>query len=150
MATIDAAPGTLEAFADDVPDDQPIALVNLLRFSKQAVIDGTQITGREAYERYVRALEPAIVAAGGRPIFRAQARTVLIGPSHERWDEVIVVLYPRRSAFEQLVRSPEYRSSAPIRTAALDDSRLIAATAPQRIRWVAWSLYKLAVRLRRE
>jgi uncharacterized protein (DUF1330 family) len=147
--TTDARPGAFEELIADVPDGRPLALVNLLRFAASAEIDGVRITGEQAYERYVHLIEPALVRAGGRPVFRGRGRTVLVGPSHERWDEVAIVVYPNRAAFERLVRSEEYRSSAAVRLAALDDARLIAVTAPQRIGRITGFLYALDVKFRR-
>jgi hypothetical protein len=71
---------------------------------------------------------------------------MLIGPSDEQWDEIILVLYPRRSSFERMLERPEYQASAQLRVAALQDSRLIAATAPQTIGRIARTLYKLTSR----
>jgi len=149
VETVQVEPGAFEAFARDVPDGQPIVLINLLRYRQQTTVNGEDITGRQAYERYAKALEPIIMVVGGRPIWRGQARFVLIGPPDERWDEVILVAYPSRNAFQQMLATPEYREWADLRTAALEDSRLIAATAPQAIGRMAWSLYKLTSRLRR-
>jgi uncharacterized protein (DUF1330 family) len=111
-------------------------------------VNGEDITGRQAYQRYAKALEPIIMRVGGRPIWRGQARFVLIGPPDERWDEVILVAYPSRNAFQQMLATSGYKACAGLRTAALEDSRLIAATAPQTIGRVAWSLYRLTTKLR--
>jgi uncharacterized protein (DUF1330 family) len=138
----------LEAFARDVPDGQPIVLINLLRYRHQTTVNGEDITGRQAYQRYAKALEPIIMRVGGRPIWSGQARFVLIGPPDERWDEVILVAYPSRNAFQQMLATSGYQACAGLRTAALEDSRLIAATAPQTIGRVAWSLYRLTTKLR--
>jgi uncharacterized protein (DUF1330 family) len=148
--TTDARPGALDELRSDVPADGPIALVNLLRFAETAEIDGDRMTGEQAYERYVHAIMPALVGAGGRPIFRGRGRTILIGPGYERWDEIAIVVYPTRAAFERLALSEEYRSNAAIRLAALEDARLIALTAPQRIGRIAGFLFALSVKLRRD
>lgn len=149
MATTEVRDGALEALIADIPPDRPLALVNLLRFVDQTEIDGAPLTGRELYERYVRQLEPTIVAVGGRPVFRGQARTMLIGPPDERWDEVVVVIYPSRRAFERLVASKAFQASSPLRLAALSDARLIAVASPQRIGRAVGLLYAASVRLRR-
>ena len=145
----DLPPAALDALAREVPDGRPIVLINLLRFRPRTSIEGSELSGREAYERYVKALEPAIMTVGGRPIWRGEARFTLIGPSAERWDEVILVAYPRRQAFERLLATREYRAAVALRSAALEDSRLIVTIAPQAIGRVAWSLYKLGAKLHR-
>jgi uncharacterized protein (DUF1330 family) len=149
VATVGAASGVLAAFGAEVPDGVPIVLVNLLRFRERTTVDGVELSGREAYQRYARALVPSIRAVGGRVVWYGRARLVLIGPPAERWDEVILVAYPRRSAFERMLDTPAYRASAGLRTAVLEDSRLIAVTAPRRVGRVGWLLYTLAARLRR-
>jgi uncharacterized protein (DUF1330 family) len=149
VGTVDAEPGSLHRFLERVPEGAPVVLVNLHRYRRRAALEDEELTGRQAYERYAGALEPVLRAVGGRPIFRAQVRHVLIGPPGERWDEVILVAYPRRGAFDRLVAAPQFGVCAHLRTAALEDSRLIAATAPQNISRAAWWLLGLATSLRR-
>jgi uncharacterized protein (DUF1330 family) len=43
----------------------------------------------------------------------------------EDWDIVILVRYPTRRQFVAMFDDPEYQAIAPIRAAALADSRLI-------------------------
>ena len=45
-----------------------------------------------------------------------------------------------------MLERPEYQASAQLRVAALQEARLIAATAPQTIGRIAWTLYKLTSR----
>ena len=149
MGVIEAGPGALEAFIRHVGDGEPIVLINLLRYRQRADVPGEQLTGRQAYQRYARAVGPMLMAVGGRPIWRGQGRFVLIGPAGERWDEIILVAYPSRGAFERLLNLPGFRACAGLRAAALDDSRLIVATAPRRIGRLSWLLYTLVTRLRR-
>ena len=142
-------PGALEAFTRHVGDGEPMVLINLLRYRQRADVPGRHLTGRQAYQRYARAVAPMLMAVGARPIWRGKGRFVLIGPAGEQWDEIILVAYPSRSAFERLVNLPGFRACAGLRTAALEDSRLIAVTAPQRIGRLTWLLYTLVTRLRR-
>ena len=112
-------------------------------------MNGRSITSRQAYQRYAKAIKPIIMMVGGRPIWRAQAQDRLDrAQPNERWDEVILVAYPSRNAFQRMLATSRYRACADLQTAALEDSRLIAATAPQTIGRVAWSLYRLTTTLR--
>lgn len=149
VGVIEPGPGVFEAFARHVGDGEPIVLINLLRYRQRADTPGEQLTGRQAYQRYARAVGPMLMAVGARPIWRGKGRFVVIGPAGERWDEIILVAYPSRGAFERLVNLPGFRACAGLRSAALEDSRLIAASAPQRIGRVSWRLYSLVARLRR-
>ncbi|MGL6224880.1 MAG: DUF1330 domain-containing protein [Steroidobacteraceae bacterium] len=122
-------------------DDTPIALLNLLRFRSTADVGGVEVSGRAAFDRYSELILPAIRAAKARPVFIADVATMLIAPPDERWDAVAIVLYPRRAAFESVLKSSEYLANAHLRTAALDDSRLMLLTAPRVISRAAWQAY---------
>ena len=123
-------------------------LINLLRYRQRADVPGQRLTGRQAYQRYARAIGPMLMAVGARPIWRGKGRFVLIGPAGEHWDEIILVAYPSRGAFDRLLDLPGFQARAGLRAAALEDSRLIAASAPQSISRLTWLLYRLVTRLR--
>lgn len=46
----------------------------------------------------------------------------------ETWDVVMLVRYPARRQFVEMMRDPDYQAIAPIRAAALADSRLVEMT----------------------
>jgi uncharacterized protein (DUF1330 family) len=109
---------------------EPIVMLNMLRFRERAAyLDGSghgACSGREAYQRYgVRALEH-VRAVGGKALFRGAAQLTLIGPQDEPWDEVLLVQYPSPQAFMTMISHPDYLACSVHRTAALEDSRLIA------------------------
>jgi uncharacterized protein (DUF1330 family) len=149
MPSINPAETAIEEFARQVPDGQAMVMINLLRYREWATLHGERLTGRECYEKYERAVLPLLIQIGGRVVWRGKPRFVLIGPRDESWDDVLLVRYPSRSAFGQMVNSPEYRAIMPFRTAALEDSRLIATLAPQSISRVAWWLFRLSFGFRK-
>jgi uncharacterized protein (DUF1330 family) len=130
-------------------DDTPIAILNLLRFRATVDMGGVEVSGKEVFYRYAKSLEPALRLAKARPVFIATVEGMLIAPKNERWDAVAIVLYPRRSAFEDLLNSPEYLANVHLRTAALDDSRLMLLTAPRTISRAAWQGYSAVAGLAR-
>jgi uncharacterized protein (DUF1330 family) len=136
-----------------VPDGQPVVMINLLRYRATADYPAgsgePSVTGRQAYERYSRLTLPHLLKVGGRLIWQAEARSCLIAPGGEHWDDVLLVQYPSRGAFERMITSPEYQAGVIHRTAALEDSRLIATISPRRIGRIAWWLVTLWMRLRR-
>jgi len=153
MSESDLLRTVLEELAKTVPDDQPIVMVNLLRYREWALYPAETakepITGRAAYQHYSQLVLRHLVKVGGRPIWRADVRAGLIAPKEEQWDEIILVEYPSSRAFERMISSPEYQVDVIHRTAALEDSRLFASTSPQRIGRLAWWLRRLSLRFRR-
>ncbi len=121
--------GALEEMASR-NSEEPIVMLNLLRFREQAEpglgVDG--MTGEQAYREYGRhfsSLEPRF---GGEPIWAGTPLSVPIGADDEAWDLAILVRYPTRGQFLSMLADPDYLAIAPLRTAALVDSRLVEMT----------------------
>jgi uncharacterized protein (DUF1330 family) len=121
----------LRAFAEG-PEDGPVVMINLLRFRERAAYAAdageTPCSGQEAYGRYSAAVGPLLAGVGGRPIWVGLGRHTVIAPEGEAWDQAILVEYPSRKAFLDMVTSPAYQAVVHHRTAALADSRLIATS----------------------
>lgn len=109
----------------------PVVMINLLRYRERADyaadFDAEPCTGREAYQRYGEVAAQRVASVGGRVLWMGEVRGTLIAPPGERWDDAVLVEYPSREAFVAMVSQPEYLAAAPHRTAALEDSRLVAA-----------------------
>jgi uncharacterized protein (DUF1330 family) len=105
----------LAAFAGRASDG-PVYMLNLLEF----LPDG----GAERYAEYGDAVAPILEGVGGRPVFAGRPAESLIGDGS--WDLVVLVEYPTRQAFLDMVSSPEYREIAHLRTEALTRSELRA------------------------
>jgi uncharacterized protein (DUF1330 family) len=133
MPSIEPTAEQLAAFLKNAPDDQPIVMINLLRFREQAVypdgFDAAPCGGREAYRRYGERVIQHLVDVGARPIWMGDVKGMVIGPPGESWDEALLVQYPSKQAFLQMVGKPEYQRDATHRSAALADSRLICTVA---------------------
>jgi uncharacterized protein (DUF1330 family) len=95
-------------------DEGPVTMLNLLAFKP----DG----GRERYMEYGEAVLPLLEGAGGRVVFQGQASPVLLG--EESWDLVLLVEYPTRRAFVEMIQSPDYQAIAHLRTEALAKGEL--------------------------
>lgn len=124
-------PGAIEAFAD-AGRDEPVVMLNLLRYADRAVGDLAQDgwTGRDAYREYSRRVAPLLAEAGAAVLYQGEvAAGLVVADDDVAWDEVLCVRYPTRRAFLAMVSSERYREAVGYRTAALADSRLIA-TAP--------------------
>ena len=130
MNVVNAVYPTMEQivpFMND-PTPGPIAMVNLLKFREQAVYeDGRpdRISGREAYMRYIVEMVPIVEAAGGRILFSADVRGLVIGEVEELWDAVGIAEYPSRAAFHRIATSPEVQAIGAHRQAGLAGQLLI-------------------------
>jgi hypothetical protein len=110
----------------------PVVMLNLMRFRDEAdysdfpeIAPETPVTGRQAYDIYMKHTTPFLMAAGGGLDLMAEGGHPLIGPTDERWDLVLLVRYPNIEAFLGMASNQEYLAGFGHRTAALEDSRLI-------------------------
>lgn len=140
MATVNPTQEQVDDFAASAPDDAPIVMLNLLRFRERAEYqDGLaagNLSGKQAYGRYSRAVIPLVWEVGGQPLWMGKGRATLIAPVGESWDEVLLVWYPSRRAFVRMVSSEAYQAIMHHRTAALADSRLVETQAVALPRWI--------------
>lgn len=127
MKTVTPTSEAMSAVLAKTPKDQPVVMLNLLKFREQAeYADGrTAISGLEAYREYGRGAIRCIHASGGELLWSGIPTGTLIGPAEEQWDEVLLVRYPSIDAFLKMIGSEEYKAIVHHRTAAIDDSRLV-------------------------
>lgn len=122
--------GMEEAFVAKFPADQAVVMLNLLRFRDRANYqpgdNAEPCSGFEAYMRYGAGVTPLIGAVGGELVWQGRQAAMLIGPQDKDWHLVALVRYPAAEAFVRMVASDEYKAVSLHRTAALQDSRLIA------------------------
>jgi uncharacterized protein (DUF1330 family) len=97
------------AFAARAGDGTPVVMLNLLAFQP----DG----GRERYEEYGAAVAPLLERAGGKIVWFGAPAGPLLGDGS--WDLVVLVEYPTRQAFLDMVGSEEYRAIEYLRSEAL-------------------------------
>jgi hypothetical protein len=120
-------------------DGGPFVALNLNRYRARAAYPpGTaeaDVSGREAYLRYGMVALAAILAVGGKVLWAADAEELAIGCAHDRYDEVVAVWYPSRSAFLRLEEYPGYRSAFELhRRASVEHAALLffrAGTEPK-------------------
>lgn len=135
MSTTEMAPAALDAAAAAAGStDQPIFMLNLLRYNDQADYGAgsgfAPCSGREAYfQRYVLAFGELAEGTGIKPFWIGNVLAGIVAPVGEQWDDVAIVEYPSFDAFRKLVESDAYKTKAdPHRSAALADWRLIATS----------------------
>ena len=106
----------------------PIAMVNLLKFHENAqYADGRSenISGREAYMRYIAEMGPIVERAGGRFLFSGDVKQLVIGEVEELWDAVGIAEYPSRAEFFRIATSSEVQAIGIHREAGLAGQLLI-------------------------
>lgn len=128
--SVDPSRDAMAAFRD-LPADQPIAMINLLRFRPEAAYapghpsHGAGLSGQEAYKAYSQAAAAPFTRAGGRQVWVGQPELTVIGPADEAWDLAFIAEYPSGAAFLAMLQDPEYQAAVIHRQAAVADSRLI-------------------------
>jgi len=136
MHTVSIEADRVAAAAALIPDGQPVVMINLLRYRAQADYgerkDQLPCTGREAYfDRYAPVATGIVLANGGRVFWLGKVLATVVGPAEEQWHDALLVEYPDFECLQRVFREPAYQAIVFHRTAALEDSRLIAtATLP--------------------
>jgi len=97
-------------------DDQPIVMLNLLRFKT----DG----GRQRYLDYLAMAGPIVARYGAEILFAGDGATALCAEPGQSWDAVALVRYPKRTAFVDMIADPAYAVADPIRMSALEEAVL--------------------------
>lgn len=90
----------------------PIVMVNLLKFREKALYeDGrdTDLSGREAYQRYGTEVTKLVRQLGGRFVYGGAVTMTLIGEVENDWDVIALAEYPSRKAMLEMTMSPKYR-----------------------------------------
>jgi len=131
-AYIDPSPSNFQAFKD-LPRDEPIHMLNLLRFRDLAQYPqghehhGNGWTGKRAYEEYGTTSGPIFNRVGGIIVWRGAFQTMVTGPEPDDkvWHDGFVAQYPNSGAFFAMIKDPDYQIAVQNRTAALLDSRLM-------------------------
>ena len=101
------------------PDDGPVVMLNMLKFKPGS---------EEAYLRYGDAARAMISERGGRLVWSGRAEQVLIGDPAADWDAVLLVEYPSRAAFIEMVSSPAYIEAHADREAGLERTIVVACS----------------------
>ena len=131
--TVEPSPERLQGFLAKLDDATPLVMINLLRYRERAQYPAgagaDPCSGREAYQRYAAVALQKVASVGGRLVWMGRVAASVIAPEGEEWHDAVLVEYPSRKAFLAMIALPDYQAAAVHRTAALEDSRLIATHA---------------------
>ena len=123
---IDPTESQMQAF---LATDQtsPVIFVNCHRYFSQARYPGdfnderypTNVSGREAYHRYLKEVSSRFVGqVGGRVVLAGAVDMVFIGEGH--WDEIVMGQYPSKAHAMSVTSLPGYDEIAVHRKAGLE------------------------------
>ena len=109
-----------------------IVMLNLLRFREVAdysafpeLAPDKEISGREAFQRYIDHTLPFLNESGGGIEFLGEGGTIFVGPQDERWDLVMLIRQDSLDTFIAFATNEAYIAGVGHRTASLEDSRLL-------------------------
>jgi uncharacterized protein (DUF1330 family) len=122
MRTVNPSALQMDRFAK-LPDTGPFVMINLLKFMETATTG--QESGEAAYTRYMINVAPLLEKAGGRLLWMGSVKQVFIGTETDRWDRVLLVEYPSRKAFLDMISSSKYQEVHKDREAGLETSALL-------------------------
>jgi uncharacterized protein (DUF1330 family) len=93
------------------PADQPVVMVNLLRFKRRADGADEGVSGEEAYRRYAEAMRAFVESKGGRFLWVGRVDSQVIGTGGEGFHMIGLVKYPSRAAFVAIATERTCRRS---------------------------------------
>ena len=103
----------------DGPADEPVAIVELLRFADES---------GELYQPYREALASAADRMGGELVWRGSLDIQALGTATPSFDELVVTRYPSPAAYLSVLMSPRVRSASSSRAEGLEVHWIYTAT----------------------
>jgi uncharacterized protein (DUF1330 family) len=116
---IDPAGNDLKRFLAEDPD-RPVVMLNLLRFRPDGGADG--------YADYLRHFKPFAERVGATVLYYGLGSDPVVAEPGQGWDAVLLVSYPSRTAFSEMVRDEMYQRGTHLRTEALVEAVLQPTT----------------------
>ncbi len=117
---VQPSPENIRAFV--AGEEEPIVMVNLLKFREKAQYEDGRpcgLTGQEAYQIYATEMKKLVESCGGRFLFGGEVVSLLLGEVEELWDLVGLVEYPNPKALLQIASTQPYREIEVHRIAGL-------------------------------
>lgn len=102
------------------PGEGPVVMVNVLRFDKDE--------GSGEYVKYAEKVAGILETIGAEQIYMGSYDSTVIGDFEESFDAIVLVQYPSRKAFFEMVASEEYQAIHPYRDRGLESQWLFAST----------------------
>jgi len=110
------------------PADEPVVMVNLLRYKPKADGRDAGAGGESAYLRYATRMREFVESKGGRFIWAGRIDSQLIGEGGEGFHAAALVEYPSRRAFLAMMGEPHVKEIGEHRASGLEMQWLLAST----------------------
>ncbi len=110
------------------PADQPVVMINLLRYKPRADGADAGVSGDDAYRRYAIRMREFVESKGGRFIWMGRVDSQVIGEGGEGFHAAGLVEYPSRQAFLAIAGDPHVREIGEHRESGLEMQWLLAST----------------------
>jgi len=123
---IHPTPEQLQTIIKEYPKDQPVVMINLLRY-KDKTGNGEE-TGATAYARYGQNVLPFMKKVGARLLWRGDVNHTVIGTKNGQPHVMLLVEYPSIQKFIEMTSDPAYLEVAKDRTLGLEYGGLMAST----------------------
>lgn len=104
----------MKAFLAEGPDE-PVVMLNLLRFAEG---------GAARYDEYIAHFRGHAERVGAQVVYYGHGRAPVVAEEGQDWDAVLLVSYPSRRAFSDMVRDPGYQEGTHLRTESLVEAVL--------------------------
>lgn len=109
------------------PDEGAVTMLNLLKFRERSLDENG--TGRDAYDRYAAVARGLVESRGGRVLWAGRVEHAALHEGGDAaWDVALLVYYPSRASFIDMVTSPEYLRANVDRANGLEKHVILATT----------------------
>jgi uncharacterized protein (DUF1330 family) len=105
----------------DLPKDEPIVLLNLLRFAEGE-------TGEPQFKKYVKHCFEHAPRFGAEVLYIGKSALVLVAEEGQSWDAVWLVKYPNPQQWFALFHDEDFRAGFHLRGASLAEAVLQVTT----------------------
>jgi hypothetical protein len=113
----------LSSLLSNVPTDQPIDMVNIIRYKEH--VPEKDRSGADIYFQYTKEVNPLVNDAQGKLIWSGHVMHTMIGSTENPPDLIFVVRYPSIQNLMDMIQRPEYAKISKLRTISIEYGGLI-------------------------
>ncbi len=107
------------------PEDEPLNILNLLRFQPEVQTGTGLLTGMEAYANYSAGVGPAFLRAGGKSLYFGKVNHIFGTVEGTDWHAAILTRYPSPAALANFWLDDEFVEAHAHRASGVESSRVL-------------------------